>query len=483
MYSIMKKTYLFCLAALTLGLTACDNYFDEKQLDNGKPKISVVETHDYTLTSDDYKTIADNKQNKAYAQQLDSLNDTDINVPALARVGSERYFNEVASADLYIPTFIYNKYPQLDPGSTFNVTYLTYDGTPAYLDFYNQTVQYTLTNKDYKAIWGDDDTKYLTPATESKVTDFLPMIEDNYLIGVKYAYSSREPNDGGMIEETKEVLYIYEDGLFWKRYVPTSPTVNILPEEASEMPAKWLSNKYPYAEADDISVLMTYDSKSKFYQATEWYFDGFDWIANTGVVEETLSFVLNEGWAANLSTYYRQAVAGDGNMGKITLYHYDLEDGISYIWRFDNLYGMRGSAYVSGPHYGEGWFVTPKIKLKNSISPALSFEQALNYGPTDDTRAQQVTVWVSTDFTDNVRSATWVQLPWNEWDGETGLPDSNSWTFFNSGRMDLSAWNGQTIYIGFCYKTKAGETCPTWEVKNILVNEPEENKEELDNKE
>jgi hypothetical protein len=81
---------------------------------------------------------------------------------------------------------------------------------------------------------------------------------------------------------------------------------------------------------------------------------------------------------------------------------------------------------------------------------------------------------VSTDYTDDARSATWTQLPWNKWDGEKGVPDANSWTYYNSGRMDLSAWNGQTIYIGFRYKTESGQTCPTWEVKNILVNEPEE---------
>ena len=134
---------------------------------------------------------------------------------------------------------------------------------------------------------------------------------------------------------------------------------------------------------------------------------------------------------------------------------------------------MKGTTYAGGPHAGEGWFVTPKIKLKSSVAPALSFEHALNYGPLDETRLQQITVWVSTDFKKDARSATWTQLPWNEWDGTSGVPDVNSWTFYPSGRMDLSAWNGQTIYIGFRYKAEPGQTCPTWEVKNLLVAEPE----------
>lgn len=462
----MKAKYIFSSLALALSLTACENYFDEKYMGNGDPQVSVVKTIDYTLTSADYKTIADSKVNKQYAADLDSIKETDVNVPALARVGEDHCFNDIASADMYVPAFIYSKYPQFDAGSICNITYLTDEGQPAYLDIFNQTIQYELKSKDYKSIYGDD-TNYLTPANEALVTNFLPMIEDNYFCGVKYNFAEVA---GGQVV-SKEVLYIYKDGVTWEVYASTDVDAHILPAAANGQAEKWLSNNYPYAVSDQVVVLMKYDSKSKLYVATEYVFNGEAWNATTGVIEETMSFVLSEGWAANLSTYYRQAVAGEGNLGKIQLFHYDLEDGISYIWRFDNLYGMRGSAYVGGPHYGEGWFVTPKIKLKNATAPALSFDHALNYGPTDETREQQITVWVSTDFVDDARTATWTQLPWNEWNGETGVPDANSWTYYNSGRMDLSAWNNQTIYIGFRYKTEAGQTCPTWEVKNILVDE------------
>lgn len=447
MNSIMKKTYLFILAALTLGWTACDNYFDEKYMDNGDPEKTLVKTYDYTLAAADYKTIADNKTNKAYAANLDSINGLKNRYQkALASVGEKGYFNNNASADMYAPAFIYSKYPQLDPGSIFNVTYLTDDGMPAYLLPYNSATQITLDVQD-----------------ESEIIAQLPQPEEGQVIGVIY--------------NNTEVLYSSADGYVWEKVVLSS-NMHLLPAEANGQVDKWLVNNFPYAVKDQVEVMIWYDSAAKHYMAYEYIFDGEAWTANTGIVEETMSFVLSSGWAANLSTYYRQAVAGEGNMGKIQLFHYDLEDGINYIWRFDNLYGMRGSAYVGGPHYGEGWFVTPKIKLKNSVAPALSFDHALNYGPLDETREQQVTVWVSTDFTDDVRKATWTQLPWNEWNGETGVPDANSWTYYNSGRMDLSAWNNQTIYIGFCYKTEAGQTCPTWEVKNILVNEPEEEESE-----
>ena len=444
----MKTKYIFS-AALVLGTlslcTSCDNWFDEKHMDNGDPQISVVKTYDYMLLQADYKTVADNKTNKAYAFELDSVNGLKNRYQnALARVGENGFFNNYASADMYLPTFIYAKYPHLDKGSVFNVTYRTDEGLPAYLRPYNSAIRITLAVED-----------------ESEIIPLLPQPEEGQVLGVVYG--------------DKELLFASEDGYVW-HVAELAENMHLMPDEANGLVEKWLLNNFPYAVPDQIEVVIWFDSAANHYIAYEYTFDGNAWTADTGVVEETMSFVLGEKWKANLSTYYQQAVAGEGNMGRIQLFHYDLEDGITYIWRFDNLYGMRGSAYVSGPHYGEGWFVTPKIKLKNAVSPALSFDHAVNYGPADETRYTQMTVWVSTDFTDDVRKATWTQLPWNEWDSEkgTGFPDANSWTFYNSGRMDLSPWSNQTVYIGFRYKSEPGQTCSTWEVKNILVNEPEE---------
>lgn len=473
----MKKKYLFCLATLTLGLMACENYFDEKYLDNGDPQISVVKTYDYTLTEADYKTIADNKTNKAYAASLDTIEGMTENQDALAQVGALHYFNEIATADMYVPVFIYNKYPQLDPGSVFNVTYNTEVERPDYVVALDGMASFTLTENDYMAIWGKEGVEYISPSTMEDLLMILPQTAVNHCLYVTYNYSSQEPAAGVEAEDTIHALYINSAENGWEIYEPSGFNLIWLPEEANGQALNYLHNTYPYAQKDDELVLMVLDSKTKVYSATRYIHDGTEWIADNGITEETMSFVLSTGWMANLSTYYRQAVAGDGNQGKLVTQDFDLEDGINYIWSFSNAYGMKGTAYYGGPHYGEGWVVTPYIKLKNSTAPALSFDMAMNYGPTvEDGRLEQATVWVSTDYVDDVRTATWTQLPWNEWDNDkqTGFPDANSWTFYNSGRMDLSAWNNQRIVIGFRYKSVAGQTCSTWEVKNILVNEPEE---------
>ena len=132
----MKTKYLFCLAALTLGLMACDNYFDEKYLGNGDPAITDVSTKYYTLEEIDYKQLAINQRNIEIAMLADSLAGDTIKKPAqtaLAAVGKNFYFTDDASADTYLPAFIAHKYPQLSVGSTVYVTYNQYEGkTSAY---------------------------------------------------------------------------------------------------------------------------------------------------------------------------------------------------------------------------------------------------------------------------------------------------------------------------------------------------------------
>lgn len=445
----MKAKYILGIVAVSLSLASCENYFDEKYLNNGHPVTPLVKAMEYELSLTDYQSIANSAISKQIAAEQDSIKKTKNRYQkALARLAEDFCFNNYITPDKYVPAFLSNKYPQMDPGSIINLIYLSDDGLPQYLIPYNDAARLTMNN-----ITDEDD-----------IIALLPQPEEGQVIGVLY--------DGGK----KEALFESKDGYVWTKAVfPSGVDMHLLPLEANEHVIKWLQVNYPYAVEDQEVVVMFYSDLIGGYGAYEYVYSLGEWNANIGIVEETMMFVLNEKkeWVTDLSTYYKQAVAGEG-MGSITLYHYDLQEGITYIWKYDNSYGMKGTAYAGGPHSGEGWFVTPKIKLKNSISPALSFEHALNYGPLDETREQQISVWVSTDFKNDARKATWTQVPWNKWDGSNGVPDANSWTFYNSGRMDLSPWNGQTIYIGFRYKTEDGQTCPTWEVKNLLVSEPAE---------
>lgn len=283
------------------------------------------------------------------------------------------------------------------------------------------------------------------------------------------------PARAAMANNDQKSIYTLASGT-WAEYKNSKVSSTTLMNVDKSMALKFLAINFPYAKADDKVVLVY---KNKGYEAAEYIYDGVEWAENTGLVSETLTFVLNQEWLANLSVYYKQAIVGEGQ-GDLFIQNVSLGEGITYVWNYDSRYGMKGTSYAGGPHAAEAWVVTPGIKLKNSKKPLLNFDQAINYGPNDETRYEEMSVWVSTDFAGDVTTCTWKQLPWNAWDEktETGFPDAYSWTFHNSGDMSLEEFNGKTIYIGFRYKAEDGWTCSTWEFQNILVHEFEEKKEE-----
>lgn len=197
----MKKIYLLSAVAL-LGLASCSDYDDQFHLDkqisdlkNGKP---------LTLTDADYTTIANLAANKELAAQLDQEagDGSTAYTEALAEVGDKKYFNTLATADLFVPAFIQSKYPEADLGSTFKVTYNELTGASAYIaDFSKLKGEYTLSADDYATAWdGKSSATYLTPSTVNKIPALLTASQSNAeegdIIAVNYAYSAFEPAGG-----------------------------------------------------------------------------------------------------------------------------------------------------------------------------------------------------------------------------------------------------------------------------------------------
>ena len=235
---------------------------------------------------------------------------------------------------------------------------------------------------------------------------------------------------------------------------------------ADEVIGKYLKNTYPFAQEKQI-YLIAYNGKNGL-TADEWTYNGTAFEMNTGYTTDVMSFVLNTSWVANISTYYTTPFVGDGP-ADFTIHHVAL-DGLSYVWRYQASYGMTASAYVSGTnHPVEDWLVSPKIRLKKSQNPQLTFDHAVRYGNQDYNR-QWLKVMVTDNFTGDVTTTEWEHLPFPD-----SIPDGSNWVFLNTGNFSLSKYNGQTIVIGFCYNTTTGEltSAPTWEIQNLLVYEPE----------
>ncbi len=623
--------YILGVSLSALLLASCENFFDEKQLHNDYT-ITDTKTRAYTMTAKDYKSVVANAANIAKAKEQCTETDSTA-YHAFLRIAAEQAFNELATADMYVPAFINGLYPQLSKNSLVKITCNTNYGTDTYLAELSKTEQYNLTADNYKTIWEKEGIEYLTPKTVGNLASVLPMDKDSgAILAVTYDFKNYEPATGGSEEADKgffsgtpasrgfyspsEVVSAYADGSIkngdsvtvggfvskffaksynakyknisfyitdgtqefelyscyslnkdsiekfdyvsdteatatdmsgrtltigdtiigkgifklynetyefdkgcyltelrpakkataaprkaqmqadgkvsvlyqfngtsWNVYKQSKVTVDVLPQSVysaagvsyisdNSVVTKYLQTAYPYAQKDS-KFAVVYKVKNGF-TATEYVYNGTDFVENTGIVEETLIFSLQENW--NLAIFYKQAIAGEADQGELQIQDIEL-DGLNYVWSFTAVYGMKATSYANGgSHVVESWLVTPVISVKKAVQPALNFDQAINYGPTDlKERQAQMTVLVSTNYTGDVTTCDWKEIPYNEKDSEGNelYPTNNSWTFVNTGDMDLSQYVGQDIVLGFRYKTKEGQSCATWEIKNLLVHEAE----------
>ena len=104
----MKKIYLLSAVAL-LSLTACNDFEDQfhigDQITDVKKDLPIV------LEDGDYTAIANLAANKALAAQLDEQSGTTAYTDALNKLGTQKYFDNMITADQFLPAFINNKYP------------------------------------------------------------------------------------------------------------------------------------------------------------------------------------------------------------------------------------------------------------------------------------------------------------------------------------------------------------------------------------
>lgn len=130
---------------------------------------------------------------------------------------------------------------------------------------------------------------------------------------------------------------------------------------------------------------------------------------------------------------------------------------------------MKASAYVGGANnQSEAWVVSPYVDLLEASKPVLVFDQARKYGV--DFLAECF-VMVSVNYEGDVTECDWVPIPFNQDEnGNYIVPDGSSWDFMSTGNLDLSAFAGQKITIGFKY-TSSSEGSATWEFKNLVVKE------------
>ena len=278
----------------------------------------------------------------------------------------------------------------------------------------------------------------------------------------------------------KTVLYQYTEGK-WKAYKNDAATVVALPEDVysavgytylldknKNILTTFLAQEYPYAQAGQAYTVVYVSIKEGAYNAIEFVYDGATFVENLGISYTTTTFSLSDVWGSTI--YYKQAIMGEGQ-GKLTIQNVKLTDPLTYVWYYSAAYGMCASAFKDNASYeSEAWLVTPQIDLSRAKTPQFGFDHAFNKAPNF---TEECTVLVSTNYAGDVTACDWVALEWNlNEDGTLNIPSGTSWTFQHTGYFDFTPFVGEKINIAFRYTTANGVS-GTWELKNLLLSEPE----------
>lgn len=136
-----------------------------------------------------------------------------------------------------------------------------------------------------------------------------------------------------------------------------------------------------------------------------------------------------------------------------TLEQGTLPEGLSHVWAQDTKFGLKASAFVKPNKYAaEAWAISPEITLTKNNK--LAFDHAARYFKKAE---EELTLWVREG-----KTGAWQQLTIPTYS------DGNSWDFVSSGQIDLTAYEGKAVQIGFKY-TSTTKSASTWEVKNFKI--------------
>ncbi len=121
------------------------------------------------------------------------------------------------------------------------------------------------------------------------------------------------------------------------------------------------------------------------------------------------------------------------------------------------------SAFGTGASVASSWLITPAIDLTGLATPKLAFSTAGGY----NVGATTFNVYISTDYDggSTPSTATWTLLP----AAIAVAPPSGFGPFITSGDLDLSAYIGQTIYVGFKYDGGDPTKTTTYELDDVRI--------------
>lgn len=237
-------------------------------------------------------------------------------------------------------------------------------------------------------------------------------------------------------------------------------------DRPERMLPKLLKNKFPFASFG-TTYLVVYRVADGTMKAGRYTYNGTDWNVIKDSKQKISSFTnVDSKWEVAPAVYLMESFANQ-SQGDFTTQNVLLTGGLSYVWIATASYGMKASAFVNQNNPSEAWLVSPVVDLTEAEKPVLSFDQASKFGDL----LNECFVMVSVDYEDDVTECEWVHIPFNQdEEGKYIIPDGSNWTFMSTGNLDLSAFAGQRVTIGFKY-TSTATSATTWEIKNLVVKE------------
>lgn len=122
------------------------------------------------------------------------------------------------------------------------------------------------------------------------------------------------------------------------------------------------------------------------------------------------------------------------------------------------------SAFNSDESPMEVWLVTPGLNLSGAENPTLNFDTKDGFN-----NGAGLRVYISTNLTDStIGEASWTQLSATI---ATGTSNGYANNFTPSGNVDLSAYAGQVVHIGFRYTGSSNGITTTYQVDNVTVTD------------
>ena len=150
------------------------------------------------------------------------------------------------------------------------------------------------------------------------------------------------------------------------------------------------------------------------------------------------------------------------SQGDFTIENPELPSGFTSIWNWNSQYGMVANSTKNNTKYkSEAWLLSPCIELPENDKCVLTFSHAAKFFSS----TEQMTLYLTTDYIkDAPGESEWHQLTISNY------PTGTNWNWFESGEIDLSAYQGKEVVIAFRYVSDTNYA-PQWEIKNFTVKQ------------